>query len=381
MTKAILATTLLALCIAAQVGCGSSQPPVQPPPLPLEPQRTHFQHQYAPPTPMLIEDLILRFDAAARVRMIGASGVDVEHHTWDWLPGPYVGVVEFRFESLEWLKGGDGSGVIVAAQMVSNGHSEEDARAKGKQHIAVRDKRWDDRDAIVFLKNSNDGVPSTREPDRYFLGYRTQNGYDSYALNANRTWLPLADAAVASGTGGEPEFLMQDPAGSPLPWATPLARGADGRIVVETLTLTKLRKLFGLSEAELQNRIDSQTGLMAYGSSVPTETNIENLYARADPKGIITIRWNMAGINPDVIGYRILRRKQSDSEFIELANMLAADSRSYTDTQDIQPDTEYIYLMRAYGNQDGDIADAHLTITTRPALDPLGDATATPAPK
>ena len=88
-------------------------------------------------------------------------------------------------------------------------------------------------------------------------------------------------------------------------------------------------------------------------------------------------------------GYRILRRAQADSSFIQLADVVADGINThYDDTLNIKPETKYIYRLRAY-NADGDIADARVAITTVAELEPLHGpaaptatptATATPAP-
>ena len=412
MTKAImaLATTLLALCIAVQIGCGSPGrdvpstsllptplPPATPMPAletmvptvgPATPQPTSYivaSVPPPPPDPLLIEDLVLHIDVAARVRMIGvAEDIDVEKsswdHTWDWQPGPYVGVVEFRFEVLEWLKGGDGSNVLVGVHVVSNGRSEEEARDKGKQHFERRDKRWDNREAIVFMNNSHESVPSTQESGRYFMGFRDWNGFDSYSFNSNRTWLPLADAVHASGASGEPEFLLQDPDGASAPHIS-VVRGTDGDVVAETMTLTNLKKFLRLSANELEKRGRSQRGLVQKSSFMPPKTNVAKFSAISDLGEGVLLQWFNSGTNSDVLGYRILRRKQSDNAFIELADVPVdygnKTYHAYHDMQDILPDTKYIYRLRAYGG-DGDIADARIAITTVAALEPLDAPTVTP---
>ena len=322
-------------------------------------------------------------DAVARVRLIGVNEkIAIEKGSRDLTlgnqPGPYVGVIEFRFEVLEWLKGGDGSDAAVGVHIVANGRTEHDALADGSWYSGRRDKRWDNREAIVFMNNSHKDAPSTQESGRYLIGYRTWQGHDSFSFNALRTWLPLADASQASGARGEPEFLLQDPHGASAPHIS-VTRDANGKVVAETLTLTKLRNLLGLSSENLNERALRQEGLGVTDTSMSPETNISELHAVTRFDYGTLILWDVSNTNLDVIGYRILRRKASDTEFIELADVPVNGDPGYKDTHDIQPDTEYIYTLRAYG-KDGDIADAHLTIATRPALEPLDDATATPTP-
>ena len=92
---------------------------------------------------------------------------------------------------------------------------------------------------------------------------------------------------------------------------------------------------------------------------------------------IVELYWDRIHDADNVLGHRILRRKQSDSAFIELADMPVDGDTFYEDMQDIQPETNYIYHLRAYG-ENGDIANARIAITTVAALEPLDAATATP---
>lgn len=337
-----------------------------------------------------MEELVLYMDVAARVRLLGvADDIAVEKsswdRTWDQEQGPYVGVIEFRFEVLEWLKGGDGGNRAVGVYVISNGRSEEEARAKGKRRFAFRDTRLNDRESIIFMNNSHERAPSTQEAGRYFMGFRARNGLDSYSFGANRTWLPLADAAHASGASGEPEFLLKYPADPSLPYAPdiPVARGADGEAAAETITLTKLKRLIGLSADDLRRRMHSQSGLLQKSSHMPPKTNVARFRAISDLGEGVLLEWFNSDANPDVLGYRILRRKQSDSEFIKLADVPVdygnKTYHTYQDMQDVHPDTEYIYRLQAYG-KDGDIADARVAITTVAALESLDVATAAPTP-
>ena len=118
------------------------------------------------------------------------------------------------------------------------------------------------------------------------------------------------------------------------------------------------------------------SGFMVVDESLPSETGIDHLSARTRPNWIELI-WQMSFNAPDVTGYRILRRKQTDSEFIELADIPITEEGYYRDMRDIQPETKYIYRLRAYGAS-GDIADARIAITTVADLEPLINAAATP---
>ena len=281
----------------------------------------------------------------------------------------------FEFEVIEWLKGGDGSASVSGVAVTSNGQSSQEAGANARLYWENRDKRWDNREAIVFMDNARENVPSTQRPDRYYLGFQTWTGEASYELDSERSWLPLAHDAQAAGASGELEFLLEDPVGR--------VTGASGSAQSETktLTLTNLKQMLGLSASELQKRVDSQIGYMEINSSTPPETGLESFVASTRMDEGISLIWSLSGNAPDVTGYRILRRKQTDSKFIELADVTWNGTLDYwyEDTQDIQPETKYIYRLRAYGASGG-IADARIAITTVAALEPLSGAAATATP-
>ena len=79
----------------------------------------------------------------------------------------YVGSLEFTFDVIEYLKGSGGpqvKGVAYGYDMVGN--STSSAAELARPLLDVRDRRWDDREAIVFLRKAptlgivNDLVPT-----------------------------------------------------------------------------------------------------------------------------------------------------------------------------------------------------------------------------
>ena len=93
----------------------------------------------------------------------------------------------------------------------------------------------------------------------------------------------------------------------------------------------------------------------------------QNLIATATYDSV-TLRWDAPADASALTGYRILRRRQEDSEFARLAN-IPADATSYADTADIAPAMKYIYRVRAL-SADGALADARVAITTAAASAP-----------
>ena len=77
----------------------------------------------------------------------------------------------------------------------------------------------------------------------------------------------------------------------------------------------------------------------------------------------ITLLWDALDTDA-VTGYRILRRVQGLTEFREIAEV-GRDSTVYVDTADIEPDTHYIYRIRAIVVEGAEaVADSRVTIRT-----------------
>ena len=309
---------------------------------------------------------MLKTDVIARVRLLGVEEVIRS-------PGEneaYGAYMQFKFEALEYLKGGYGRSPIWAnvALEEAEGNTEEEARWKAKYYFERRNTRWDDRDAIVFMWDND----IQRRPNYFGLGRFDSERGESYSLGKHRKWLPsTSSSGVAGASDGEQEFLLEHP-----------GRGASGASGASNSTATvstaQLRQLVSLSDAALERRINSLSGFMVVDESLSSETGLDHLSARTKPNWIELI-WQASVNARDVTGHRILRRKQTDSEFIELANVPITEEGYYRDTQDIQPETKYIYRLRAYGAS-GDIADARIAITTVAALEPLSGAASTSTP-
>ena len=308
------------------------------------------------------EDLTLHSDHIARVRLL-----DVEEGMRT--PGVskrYAIEMIFKFQVLEWLKGGNGEGEIKGGIGMEHaeGDTLEEARWKAKYYFDSRDSQYDSRETIVFFQR----VPLD-ESNIYSIGWIGDS------LSPWPSFLPLASAGGASGASGEQRFIWSTH--RPLP---PESSGASGASDEWTISLTTLRRLSGMTNAELKRRERSVIGYAEVNSSPPPETDLGYLAARSKTRGRdnwIELVWSKSEVaERGVSGYRILRRKQTDSEFIELANISADTSSHYEDMRDIQPETKYIYRLRAYGAS-GDIADARIAITTVAALEPLSGAAAT----
>ena len=317
---------------------------------------------HPPRGPYELEELFLNMDVIARVRLLRVEEVIKS-------PGEneaYGAYMQFKFEALEYLKGGYGHSPIWAnvALEQAEGDTEEEARWKAKYYFERRNALEDDMDAIVFMWDND----LQRRQDHFGLGRFSPESGESYSLGAHGNWLPSMSAIEAAGASDidEDEFFLEY-----------IRSGASGgSISAATVSMAQLRRLASLSDAALKRRINSLSGFMVVDESLPSETGIDHLSARTRPNWIELI-WQTSFNATDVTGYRILRRKQTDSEFIELANIPITEEGYYQDMRDIQPETKYIYRLRAYGAS-GDIADARIAITTVAALEPLSGAVATP---
>ena len=340
--------------------------PWTPPPLPPS-------HGHIPPlVPYSLEDSILEANVVARVRLLGVE----EEIRSPSANEAYGAFMEFKFEVLEYLKGGYGLdpiwGYVYLDQ--AEGDTEEEARWKSKYFWERRNSQWDDREAVVLMSDND----IRNRKDHFGLGAFSPYSGESYRLIGRKKWLPAASASGISGASDERTFLLDYPRSG---------IAGDSSDSVELVSLAELRQIAALPYAKLHRRVraqkeDRHTAITP--ESLPLATGMHRLSATSvldrakrswDP--IVRLRWNRADNAPNVLGHRILRRKQSDPEFTELADMPVNAAPFYEDTHDIQPETKYIYLLRAYG-ENGDLADARITITTVPALDPL--PTPTPAP-
>ena len=313
-----------------------------------------------------VEERIITFESDEYERM------DHIYHINPTGDKVYVPLMAFEFDVMEYLKGGNGNSTIwgLVELHTADGNSEQEAREAYSYFLNRRDKRWDDREAIVFLSNE---IVYEKVPARHhYLGiFWSDPLVEAYSFDGSGRWFPkvLSGDGVA-GAAGKQEFWFNDPDKSKDLSGTSAGTGEN------VIGLSDIKRLIAMSDSELDKRHRSKTGVLQSASTLPEATNLDHFLIISE-LGKVIVTWGISGANPDVIGYRIFRRKQSETEFIELANMLIDGPDHYEDRRDIQPETKYIYRLRAYG-ANGDIADARVAITTVAALDPLDAPTATP---
>ena len=329
-------------------------------------------HHHTPPITYTLEGSILDAGVVARVRLLG---VEEEIRS----PGAneaYGAYMEFKFEVLEYLKGGYGLNPIwgYAYLEQAEGDTEDEARWKSKYFWQHRNSQWDDREAIVLMAD----IDIQNRKDHFGLGWFSPYSGESYRQIGEKKWLPAASASELSDASNERTFLLDYPRSG---IAGDLSDGVD------LVSLAELRQLAALPYAKLHRRargLREDRYSTASPEDLPLATGIHRLSATSvldrvnrSWNPVVKLYWDRAAAADNVLGHRILRRKRSDADFTELADAPADSDPFYKDTQDIQPETNYIYRLRAYG-ENGDIADAHIAITTVAALEALDAPTPTP---
>ena len=130
------------------------------------------------------------FDADVVVRArLASTGVAAQHiGTNEDGSAVYGGLLEFRFEVLEYLKGAGGDELIVWGNGFPNSYQTmEHALEAAKSWELERNTLWDDREAIVLAKEVEVPNPSD-ESKRYSFGHNGAYSVDS----GYKAWLPSA---------------------------------------------------------------------------------------------------------------------------------------------------------------------------------------------
>ena len=162
------------------------------------------------------EELVYFSSVVARVEFLSASaGVRIYQTEDDRRARP---VFEFRFRVVEYLKGsGD---VELTVRVVALGRYERIIYPDENEALTLmiaqarldeRDTRWDDREAVVFLRPSP--ISAEAESGVYEFADRGDLSPGLYAYDIassrNRAWLPAA--ASDSPSSSEPRYLAAAP--------------------------------------------------------------------------------------------------------------------------------------------------------------------------
>ena len=196
-----------------------------------------------------LEERIAGSDVVARVKLVSVAQVVEKLSGYEPMEPTrtsYVNALEFKFEVLEYLKGSGGSELTAVALDWDATYETEQAAAAGEvDFLGWRDTRWDEREAIVFLGDDNPLMPSSKQTDRYSLGYLRAGDEDRYTIASrhDRPWLPAASAgdsigalgwAVSALGIGEQRFLLEEPSGGA--WASDRSQTQ-----TQTITLSELK--------------------------------------------------------------------------------------------------------------------------------------------
>ena len=322
-------------------------------------------------TPFEIEELASIAGVIARVNLVKVS----EHvEVRDEL---YTLEAHYEFEALEYLKGRGGSKLWGVVTLGIEFDTEQDARRALAYLLESRNKQWDNREAIVFFPKPEYLHPSTQmrtslgQENYHYLGAFHVNNHgngilvvEDFSIAAYGSWLPVAsEKSGISGASGEQRFLLEDSDGHfrgysrPNTWGS---TGGSGTSHSSTVSLSRLRQLSAVSDEQWKEWAEATA--VAFRPTVEAWVTVLNLQAAATPDSV-TLTWEISELDSVDTGYRIWRQIQGESDFLVLTD-LESDERSYVDTTNLQPDTEYRYRVETLteGETRG---NAQVSITTR----------------
>ena len=172
-------------------------------------------HSIAYNGPSSLEERILNSPVIVWVRLDSASS-SVEYGNTVY-GARYIPTLEFNFSVLEYLKGSGSNDIEAVWDAAPEFDTRQEAEATLPSIAGVRDTRWDDREAIVFLQYSQVYLPSTQQADRYYLSWErsyesSDDGY-SVASRYDKLWLPANMSVGTAGQAGgdQQRFLLDVP--------------------------------------------------------------------------------------------------------------------------------------------------------------------------
>ena len=244
-----------------------SDPPPTPRPMPLPPAAGSVDRIYIAPTSL--EELVFLSDVIARVRLVSAdAGVDPVYVQNELMQ---QAAFAFRFQVLEYLKGSGGGELSVKVPVESleiswlhymSADSEEALGIAEFYFAEDRDARWDNREAIVFLKSESAApgelIVSGTSPNASLrftdIGDSVSNIYRySISSDMNKAWLPAttADAATGAADSDKARYFTAEPRQS---------SGAAGASASSAPSI---------SLADIEDIIEANDALLAKNQDVP----------------------------------------------------------------------------------------------------------------
>ena len=243
-----------------------------------------------------LEERIVGSDVVARVRLSTVTAVvetkaPVPDDTSITTP---AAAMEFRFRVLEYLKGA-GADELVAVALGHKYETESETQAALPAVAAERDPRWDDREAIIFLKGSTESLPSTRRQGRFYLGYINYLYMDAYTIASPflRVWLPAAESQGGARSSDQQLFLLEVPSDDATGSSNAGARnsGPSSSSSDSTITLGVLKSRIAQLEAE----VGAGDGSLEYRSCIYEKYRVHRvLLQRREKDGTATHRLDVS---------------------------------------------------------------------------------------
>ena len=277
------AACAVACIFALLAACGSE------PPYPTDPP-TDIVYP-APPEATSPEELVYFSSVVARVEFLSASaGVRIYQTEDDRRAQP---AFVFRFRVVEYLKGSGDDELTVRVvalgrydPIIYPDENEALTLMIAQSRLDERDTRWDDREAVVFLRPSH--ISAEAESGVYEFADRGDLSPGLYAYDIassrNRAWLPAV--ASASSSSLEPRYLTGAPGAQ------------SGGAATKSISLSEMKALVAANE-EMAAKGKNVPG---YADCIEEKFELDARYKR-DPPDMGFAEYRIHSGQP--AGYRI----------------------------------------------------------------------------
>ena len=237
-----------------------------------------------PPTPYgghgraSLDEMVATSPLIVRATLDSVRTVGVETTFSSYLPA-----LEYTLNVVEYLKG-SGDATLKAVAVFSWVSYKTEATAEGEVSwlLKLRDKRWDDREAIVFLRRHPGGAGYiVNNAQTWWLGAVDELGSDhtfTVASAEARAWLPDAAATPPPGrtrSVQEQRFLLEDPG----PPSGASARSTAGVTTMPSITLRSLKTKI----TNMESAISASSDPEAYRECLATDLATKRENALKEP--------------------------------------------------------------------------------------------------
>ena len=250
----------------------------------------------------------------------------------------YRPVQELRFTVHEYLKGSGPSVLLVVARARHTYMTEAEARGFAERTLAERTTTWDDRRAVLFLRNPDEPYTSSggatgASGSASGLEFKLSNyplGEFAYSVGThvdtmNRVWLPASDAAGAQGASGSATFITDGTKSPP-----------------STVTLAQVRA--GISE--MAAMLKKGDGIKGYERCIRSKL-LHEKYNRETP--FVPLQFEKTLASGSAAGTRVLWRKDTDGELQYIRYWLSGRDASHFQSPNVDDDTNpsngYYYTL------------------------------------